>query len=497
MSNRTKFRHSIAGLLASCLLISHGAGFTFILNNTNPPPNGTGLPIKWPAGPVPLRIMLGTDPTTQDTNFNLAAQAAANIWNGSLGSVQFQSTLVAKGSATQRNGVNELAFSNDVFGTAFGDNVLAVTTGFSLGNERTESDTLFNTAKQWDSYRGGIQQKFDLRRVALHELGHILGLDHPDEAKPTPQAVVAIMNSHIGALDTLADDDIQGAQSLYGPPGVPANNNFANATTIDAFSGTVTLTGYNTNSTKETGEPGHAGNVGGRSVWWRWKPASYGTATIDSRGSYFDTILAVYTGTSVSALTEVASNDDITSGVVQASSVTLNVIGGTTYSIAVDGFNNVVHDSTDTSGADNAGIKLNIAYTAVSGNPPTILTQPAGATVDVGGSVTFSVSASGSDPLSYQWLFNGVAINGATNSSLSIASVQASNGGTYAVTVSNNAGVATSNNVTLTVRSPAPPPPPPSPSSGGGGGGGGAPSLWFVGALAALGLGRLRRRHRP
>ena len=476
----------VAGLFA----LTSGFAFTFILND------GTGIPIKWPAGTVQLKLMLGTTQNLSDgTSFNSSAQAAIDLWNARLGSIQLQGTS-SSGTAGDHNKINELAFSSDVYGKAFGDSVLAVTTGYSSGNERAESDTLFNNkAYTWDSYRGAQQTKIDIRRVALHEIGHTLGLDHPDQATPV-QNVSAIMNSHVGALDTLADDDISGVQSLYGPPGVPANNNFANAIVIAAFSGPLTVTGYNTNATKETGEPNHAGNVGGRSVWWKWTPTNSGSATIDTRGSYFDTTLAIYTGTNFTNLTSVASSDDITDGVVQASTVTLNVVGGTTYSIAVDGFNGIGQDATDTAGADNAGIKLNFAYTAVNGSPPSILTQPSPATVTAGNSVTFSVSASGSDPLSYQWLFNNVVIAGATNSSFSISSVQTTDGGTYSVTVTNPAGSVTSNNVALTVRTSTPTPPTP-PSSGGGGGGGGAPSLWFVAGLAALGLGRLlsRRGH--
>lgn len=115
----------------------------------------------------------------------------------------------------------------------------------------------------------------------------------------------------------------------------PANDNFANAQVISGSSGTTT--GSNVGATKESGEPNHAGNAGGASVWYRWTAPSSGTATIDTIGSNFDTLLAVYTGSAVNSLTLIASNDDIGGGNVQ-SRVTFTATSGTTYQIAVDGY---------------------------------------------------------------------------------------------------------------------------------------------------------------
>ncbi|WP_218938706.1 matrixin family metalloprotease [Oleiharenicola lentus] len=458
----------------------------------------TKLPVKWPAGTIPLRIMLGASTNLSDgSSFNTSARTAAQTWNNFLGSTQFQTTF-ATGTAGDDNDVNELGFAANVFGKDFEGTTLAVTTGFSRGNERIEADIIFNTAYTWDSYRGnarfqGITLTPDIQRVALHELGHVLGLDHPDQAEPA-QTVTAIMNSRIGNLDTLATDDTEGAQQLYGPPGAPANDNFANATVITLTQGnSTTLKGYNTNATRETGDPRQGDNPGGRSVWWRWTAPSSGSVTLDTKGSYYDTTLGVYTGSSLSGLTKVADNDDINPGIVQASDLTFNATAGTTYRFCVDGFNNSEQDPTDTVGADNGGLTLNLNFNSVGGTLPSITTQPASATVNTGATVSFSVVATGTAPLSYQWQLGGVAITGATSDTYSISSVTANQAGSYSVLVSNAAGSVTSNAATLTVNTPAPPVTPPS-SGGGGGGGGGAPSLWFVGLLAALGAARLFRR---
>lgn len=493
MKTSNKFSRRFVVALAGLALAAAGAmAYTFVLNNN------TGIPIKWPAGNIPIRIMLGDTANLSDgTSFNTSARAAAEAWNAFLGSARFQTTFVT-GTADDDNDLNELAFSDKVFGQDFDPGTLAVTTGFSLGNERVEADIVFNTAYTWDSYRGearfqGLTLRPDIRRVALHELGHVLGLDHPDEAEPA-QNVNAIMNSRIDNLDTLTTDDTEGAQQLYGPPGVPANDNFANATVLTLNGSSLSVKGYNTNATRETGDPRQGDNPGGRSVWWRWTAPSSGTVKLDTKGSYYDTTLGVYTGTSLSTLTKVVDNDDINPGIVQASDLTFNAVGGTTYRFCVDGFNNSEQDPTDTNGADNGGFTLNLAFTSVGGDLPTITTHPAGATVNSGASVTFSVTATGTPPLTYQWQLGGTAIAGATGSSYNIASATTAQAGIYTVVVTNAAGSVLSNGATLTVNAPPPPPTTPPPSSGGGGGGGGAPSWWFVALLAALSLARVLRR---
>ena len=69
-------------------------------------------------------------------------------------------------------------------------------------------------------------------------------------------------------------------------------------------------TGSNVGASKETGEPNHGDNAGGRSVWWKFTPQSSGLAVIDTFGSSFDTTLGVYSGNAVTSLSPLASNDD-------------------------------------------------------------------------------------------------------------------------------------------------------------------------------------------
>jgi hypothetical protein len=122
-------------------------------------------------------------------------------------------------------------------------------------------------------------------------------------------------------------------------PSPPSNDNFANAQIIGGSTGSTT--GLNVGATRETGEPIHSPDnvVSNRSVWYQWQAPASSCVTITTAGSAFDTVLGVYTGSSVGALVPIAKNDDVASG-NQSSSVTFNVTAGTIYRIAVDGYNN-------------------------------------------------------------------------------------------------------------------------------------------------------------
>ncbi len=87
----------------------------------------------------------------------------------------------------------------------------------------------------------------------------------------------------------------------------------------------------------------------------------------------------------------------------------------------------------------------------VTNAPPSITSQPQGLTVLAGQGATFSVSATGTPPLNYQWLFNGTNISGATTNPFSISNVQTVNAGNYSVTVTNFSGSVTSAAASLAI----------------------------------------------
>ncbi len=160
---------------------------------------------------------------------------------------------------------------------------------------------------------------------------------------------------------------------------VDTNDYFANSI---ALSGTnISSTGTNVGFSGESEEPNHAGVSDPlNSAWWNWTAPASGMVTLDTIGSNFDTTLGVYTGSALNSLSEVASNDD--SGTGLQSLVGFTATAGTTYQIAVDGYNgrtgnidlNLNFVSNDNfansialSGTDISTTGTNVGFTGESG----------------------------------------------------------------------------------------------------------------------------------
>jgi hypothetical protein len=184
---------------------------------------------SWPAGTIVImQLNLGSaGRVLQDGNssWDEAVLPVANMWNGVIQRVHVSTPVNPIVPGTSGDRINAVFFSNSIFGQSFGSGTLAVTYYTTSGGNMVESDTLFNRAANFESYRGPLQfiphgpAIVDIRRVFLHEMGHTLGLGHPDTGG---QHVTAVMNSIVSNQEELSSDDIAGGQSLYGAPlGLP------------------------------------------------------------------------------------------------------------------------------------------------------------------------------------------------------------------------------------------------------------------------------------
>ncbi len=357
---------------------------------------------RWNTSTITMQLQLGGSGTALSdgsVSWGAAAEDALATWNAQIGATRFVVVRDSTAAIAKGNRLNNVHFSPTVYGEAWGSGVLAVAITYSSsGAQAVESDVLFNQNLRWDSYRGATRYSggtvYDFRRVAMHEFGHVLGLDHPDQ---DGQTVTALMNSRVSNLDTLAPDDISGVQSLYGPPRAET---VAPAITTQPASQTVTA-GVNVSFSVVAS--------GTAPFTYQWRKAGVNLA-------------------------------GATSASLALGSVTAGAAGQ--YSV-------VVSNSAGSVTSANATLTVNAAATG-----PSITTQPAARTVVAGAPATFSVTAAGTGPLGYAWRRNGVAIAGATQSTYSIGAATSGDAGTYTVVVSNVAGSVTSTGAALTVHVP-------------------------------------------
>ncbi|MDP6580296.1 MAG: hypothetical protein QF681_06545 [Vicinamibacterales bacterium] len=156
--------------------------------------------VRWPAGEIMMEMQLGGASGLIDgsADWDECAIAALVDWNANLGGtgVSFNAIRNSTQPAANNDGFNNVFWADDIFGTPFGAQTLAVTTGWFFEragvDTRTEADVIFNNAQAFNCYRGERRlgptpessSTSDMKRTALHEFGHVLGLDHPDQATP-------------------------------------------------------------------------------------------------------------------------------------------------------------------------------------------------------------------------------------------------------------------------------------------------------------------------
>jgi hypothetical protein len=115
----------------------------------------------------------------------------------------------------------------------------------------------------------------------------------------------------------------------------PVNDGFVNASPMLGDAGSIS--GNSCGASAEAGEPAHAGLGPFCSVWYTFTPSASGKLTIDTHGSVFDTVLAIYTGSAAEQLKKIAANDDDWSARNNSGLKGVSLTGGVTYRVAVAG----------------------------------------------------------------------------------------------------------------------------------------------------------------
>jgi hypothetical protein len=197
----------------------------------------------------------------------------------------------------------------------------------------------------------------------------------------------------------------------------------------------VTPTGVVTTLAGTAGSPGSVDGTGSAALFF----AENGIA-VDAGGN-------VYVAEANNTIRKITS-----AGVVTTLAGISNTAGSSNGTGSAALFNNPVGIAVDADGdmlvTDSNNSTIRKRYAAAD-SQPSIGTQPADQSVAIGSTATFSISASGVPAPSYQWLFDGSYIQGATNPTLTVSNVQATSLGSYSVVVTSSSGSVTSNAAVL------------------------------------------------
>lgn len=182
--------------------------------------------IKWPYPTTKIYTKIpGFSPS--GVSWATAASDAALAWNNN---TDFEFEIEAAfrdpctgiqgsdfaGISGDGDGLNSMAFTSSICGSSFNSSTLAVTLFYyetnGLTEDLTEADIFFRSSVDYDVYdtrpNNTPASTFDFRRVAIHELGHALGMRHENQVR-------SIMQESIGSIFSPTQDDIDGVNELY------------------------------------------------------------------------------------------------------------------------------------------------------------------------------------------------------------------------------------------------------------------------------------------
>ena len=185
--------------------------------------NSSGRGQHWRERTTPFTFRLGCQDTDRIERWGPCwddvAEHAMEAWHDAGSRFRFTtappSVRPTRPACQRPDDTNVVVWGQFLCGQPLGSATLAMTGNWSYRDgELIDSDIVFNTYFEWGAYAGRYRyNQPDLHRIAIHEFGHALGLAHPDEHG---QWVDAIMNAYADDIETLQDDDQEGAQAIYG-----------------------------------------------------------------------------------------------------------------------------------------------------------------------------------------------------------------------------------------------------------------------------------------
>ncbi len=286
----------------------------------------------------------GSDKFTSPCSSDWSASAITRAKNAGI------SVVVAAGNGGYSNGLSSPACAPDAVsvGAVYDSNEGSISWGTGCTDTTTAADKVVcfsNSASFLTLLAPGVKITSSgitlsgTSQAAPHVAGAIAMLRAAFPSETASQLQSRLINARVPKVtDTRNNLSFPRLDLLQALASLPANNNFVSASTLSNTNNNGSLSSSSILSTKETSEPNHAGNAGGQSVWWKWTAPANGQLSIDTHDSNYDTLLAVYTGAALNALSNTAANDNDGFGIGN-SSVLLQAQAGQEYKIAVDGAN--------------------------------------------------------------------------------------------------------------------------------------------------------------